>query len=35
VINAVSAKFILKENVDHRRWAAAVLVCVGVYLMAH
>ena len=35
VINAVSAKFILKENVDHRRWAAAVLVCIGVYLMAH
>lgn len=35
VINAVAAKFFLKENVDHRRWAAAVLVCVGVYLMAH
>ena len=35
VLNAVAAKFFLKENVDHRRWAAAVLVCVGVYLMAH
>lgn len=35
VVNAVAAKFFLKENVDHRRWAAAVLVCVGVYLMAH
>ncbi|HEV2323173.1 MAG TPA: EamA family transporter [Terracidiphilus sp.] len=35
VVNAVAAKFFLKENVDHRRWAAAVLVCIGVYLMAH
>lgn len=35
VVNAVAAKFFLKENVDHRRWAAAVLVCVGVYMMAH
>jgi drug/metabolite transporter (DMT)-like permease len=35
VVNAVAAKLFLKENVDHRRWAAAVLVCVGVYLMAH
>lgn len=35
VLNAVAAKFFLKENVDHRRWAAAVMVCVGVYLMAH
>lgn len=35
VVNAVAARFFLKENVDHRRWAAAVLVCVGVYLMAH
>lgn len=35
VLNAVAARFFLKENVDHRRWAAAVLVCVGVYLMAH
>ena len=35
VVNAVAARFFLKENVDHRRWAAAVLVCIGVYLMAH
>jgi drug/metabolite transporter (DMT)-like permease len=35
VLNAIAAKFFLKENVDHRRWAAAVLVCIGVYLMAH
>lgn len=35
VLNAVAAKFFLKENMDHRRWVAAVLVCVGVYLMAH
>ena len=28
-------KIFLKENVDRRRWAAAVLVCVGVYLLAH
>jgi drug/metabolite transporter (DMT)-like permease len=35
VVNAIAARFILKENVDHRRWAAAVLVCIGVYLMAH
>jgi drug/metabolite transporter (DMT)-like permease len=35
VTNAVAGKFFLKENVDRRRWAAAVLVCVGVYLLAH
>lgn len=35
VVNAVAARFFLKENVDHRRWAAAVLVCIGVYMMAH
>lgn len=35
VVNAVAAKLFLKENVDHRRWAAAVMVCIGVYLMAH
>jgi len=35
VTNAVAAKFFLHENVDHRRWAAAVFVCVGVYLLAH
>ena len=35
VTNAVAGKIFLKENVDHRRWAAALLVCVGVYLLAH
>jgi len=35
VTNAVAGKFLLKENVDRRRWAAAVFVCVGVYLLAH
>jgi drug/metabolite transporter (DMT)-like permease len=34
VTNAVAGKIFLKENVD-RRWTAAVLVCVGVYLLAH
>jgi drug/metabolite transporter (DMT)-like permease len=32
---AIASKIFLKENVDRRRWAAAVLVCVGVYLLAH
>src|SRR5580692_6339354 len=32
---AVAAKLFLKENVDRRRWTAAVLVCIGVYLLAH
>lgn len=35
VTNAISGKIFLKENVDRRRWTAAVLVCVGVYLLAH
>jgi len=35
VTNAVAGKLFLKENVDRRRWAAALLVCVGVYLLAH
>jgi drug/metabolite transporter (DMT)-like permease len=35
VTNAIAGKVFLKENVDRRRWAAAVLVCVGVYLLAH
>ena len=35
VTNAIAGKFILKENVDRRRWASAVLVCIGVYLLAH
>ena len=35
VTNAVAGKFFLHENVDRRRWTAAVLVCFGVYLLAH
>ena len=35
VTNAIAAKFFLHENVDKRRWASAVLVCVGVYFLAH
>jgi drug/metabolite transporter (DMT)-like permease len=35
VTNAVAAKLFLHENVDRRRWASAVLVCIGVYFLAH
>ena len=35
VTNAIAAKLFLKENVDKRRWTAAVLVCIGVYFLAH
>jgi drug/metabolite transporter (DMT)-like permease len=35
VTNAIGGKIFLKENVDHRRWTAAVLVCIGVYFLAH
>ncbi len=35
VTNAIAGKIFLKENVDRRRWTAALLVCVGVYLLAH
>jgi drug/metabolite transporter (DMT)-like permease len=34
VTNSLAAKIFLKENVDRRRWTAAVLVCCGVVLMA-
>ena len=34
VSNAVAAKFYLHENVDRRRWLAALFVCVGVALLA-
>ncbi len=33
VTNAVAAKFFLKENVDRKRWMAAVFVCLGVALL--
>jgi drug/metabolite transporter (DMT)-like permease len=35
VTNAIAAKLFLHENVDRRRWASAVFVCIGVYLLAH
>ena len=35
VTNAVAGKIFLKEDVDRRRWTAAVLVCIGVYFLAH
>jgi drug/metabolite transporter (DMT)-like permease len=35
VSNAFAAKFFLKENVDRRRWTAAVFVCIGVALLTH
>jgi len=35
VTNAIAGKIFLKENVNKRRWGAAALVCIGVYLLAH
>jgi len=35
VTNTIAAKLFLKENVDRRRWVAALLVCAGVYFLAH
>ena len=35
VTNAIAAKLFLHDNVDRRRWTAAVCVCIGVYLLAH
>ena len=34
VTNAFAAKWILKENVDRRRWMAAACVCAGVFFLA-
>jgi drug/metabolite transporter (DMT)-like permease len=34
VTNAIAAKIFLRENVDQRRWIAAILVCAGVTLLA-
>ena len=34
VTNAVAAKIFLKENVDRRRWIAALFVCAGVALIS-
>jgi drug/metabolite transporter (DMT)-like permease len=35
VTNAIAAKIFLKEDVDHRRFGAAVLVAAGVALLAY
>jgi len=32
--NALAAQLFLKENVDRRRWLAALFVCAGVFLLA-
>ena len=32
--NAAAAKIFLRENVDRRRWLAAVFVCAGVALLS-
>lgn len=34
ITTAAAAKFFLKENVDKRRWLAALFVCAGVALLA-
>lgn len=34
IVSAVMAKFFLHERVDRRRWISALLVCVGVVLLA-
>jgi drug/metabolite transporter (DMT)-like permease len=34
VSTAIAAKVFLKENVDRRRWLAALFVCAGVALLA-
>lgn len=34
IATAVSAKFFLRENVDRRRWIAAIFVAAGVFLLA-
>jgi drug/metabolite transporter (DMT)-like permease len=35
VSNAVAARWLLHENVDRRRWLAAIFVCCGVALLKH
>ena len=35
VTNTIAAKLFLRENVDKRRWLAALCVCIGVILLAH
>jgi drug/metabolite transporter (DMT)-like permease len=35
VSNAVAARWLLHENVNRRRWLAAIFVCCGVALLKH
>lgn len=35
VTNAIAAKIFLHENVDRRRWTAALFVCIGLYFLVH
>jgi len=35
VTNTIAAKLFLRENVDKRRWLAALCICIGVVLVAH
>lgn len=35
VTNAIAARWLLHENVDRRRWLAAVFVCCGVALLRY
>ncbi len=35
ISNAVAAKIFLKENVNRRRWMAALLIAIGVVLLKH
>lgn len=34
ICSVILAKLFLKEHVDHRRWLAAALVCIGVAMLA-
>lgn len=33
IANAIAAKYLLRENVDRRRWLATIFVCGGVLLL--
>lgn len=33
IMNALAAKFFLRENVDRRRWLSTLFVCCGVLLL--
>lgn len=34
ITNTLAAKYFLREQVDNRRWAATLLVCIGILLIA-